>query len=462
MKEILNEVLQDVKPDEEEKEKLHDTYEELLKRVEEISSDLEVSVKPELVGSAARKTWISGERDIDLFLLFPPSTSREKLEEIGLEIGKHVTKGKGNEQYAEHPYTNAVINTFDVDIVPCYDIDDTSKLKSAVDRSPHHQKFIENNLTEEKANQVLILKKFLKGIKTYGSELKVHGFSGYLSELLIIHYGSFKKLIKSASKWQEQKIIAPQDDRTKEDLQKIFPKDSLIFIDPVDPKRNVAAALSKENYTKFVRASEEFLRNPNRNFFYPSPPPDSKEKIRKIIEKRKSKLFLIILKIPFNLVADIIYPQLRKTEEKLLENLKKKDFHPIRSNIWSDQNTAAIIIELQHAETSKVKKHIGPPLGIDAKPFINKHLNSDKKISGPFINDDGRLVFELERNSRIAGKVLEASLESGDGFGKHIAKSVEKEGFEIFEDGKILEKAGELGILEFFGDYLTNSLPWYR
>lgn len=462
MDEILNDVLQEAKPDEKEREQLSETSQEVKERVEEVSSELDVSVKPKLVGSAARKTWISGEQDIDLFLLFPEDTSREKLEELGLEIGKRVAKGKGSEQYAEHPYINAIINDYDVDIVPCYDIEDSSELKSAVDRSPHHQKFIQNNIDSEKANQVLILKKFLKSIKAYGSELKVHGFSGYLCELLIIKFGSFKKLIKSAKDWGDQKIIAPDDDRSKEDLQKIFPKDPLIFIDPVDPSRNVAAALSKKNYAKFVRAAEEFVQNPSKNFFTAPTVAKSEEEIRKILEKRKTKLFLITLEIKYDLVPDIIFPQLRKTEKKLREKLEMKEFQPLRSEVWSEGKKAAIIIEVEYPKLSKVKKHIGPPLGIDAKPFIEKHLNSEEKLSGPFINEEGRLVFELERSPRTAKEVLKWSLESGEGFGKHVAKSVEKEGYEIFEDEETVGKARELGALEFLGKYLTHCLPWYR
>lgn len=462
MDEILKDVLQDAKPNEEEKKQLANTSEELKRRVNEASSELEVSVKPMLVGSAARETWISDEREIDLFLLFPPETSREKLEEVGLEIGKKVSEGKGSEQYAEHPYINANIKEFSVDIVPCYDIEDPSNLKSAVDRSPHHQKFVKNNLTSEKADQVLILKKFLKGIEAYGSELKIHGFSGYLCELLILQFDSFKNLIKSAKDWGEHKIIAHEDGRSEEDLKKIFPEDPLIYIDPVDPARNVAAALTKKNYTKFVRAAEEFTRNPSEKFFYPEPAPQDKEKIKKIIKKRKTKLFLTTFTIPYDLVPDILYPQLRKTEKKLRKRLEMEEFQTLRSKVFSKGKKAAIIIELEYPEISKVKKHIGPPLGIDAKPFLEKHVSSEKKISGPFVNEEGRLVFELERSPRIAKEVLQNSLESGEGFGKHVAKSIEKEGYQIFEDEETVEKAEKLEIMDFLGDYLTHCLPWYR
>ncbi len=134
----------------------------------------------------------------------------------------------------------------------------------------------------------------------------------------------------------------------------------------------------------------------------------------------------------------------------------------MRSEVWSEGKQSAIIIELEYSELSKVKKHIGPPLGIDAKPFIEEHLDSEEKLSGPFINEGGRLVFELERSPRKAKEVIRNSLDSGEGFGKHITKSVEKEGYEIHEDEKIVETVKELGALDFLGRYLTYCLPWYR
>ncbi|KXA96256.1 hypothetical protein AKJ39_04870, partial [candidate division MSBL1 archaeon SCGC-AAA259J03] len=247
MEEILEKVLEKIKPKQAQREKMAKTRSKLIEKAENATSDYSLTIKPKIVGSAARNTWIleEGERDIDLFLLFPKDTSREKLEKIGLEVGRKISKGKGKEQYAEHPYIHTNIDGFDVDIVPCYDIEDPTNLRSAVDRSTHHQKYVKENLGLEKADQVLLLKKFLKGIGTYGSELRIHGFSGYLCELLIIHFGSFRKLIESAKNWGSSKVINPDDDRKKEELQKIFPNQPLIFIDPVDPSRNVAAAVSK-------------------------------------------------------------------------------------------------------------------------------------------------------------------------------------------------------------------------
>ena len=82
-----------------------------------------------------------------------------------------------------------------------------TQLKSAVDRTLLHTKYITSHLKEEQKSEVLLLKKFMSEIKTYGSEFKVGGFAGYLCELLILKYGTFEKLLENAQYWDYGTII---------------------------------------------------------------------------------------------------------------------------------------------------------------------------------------------------------------------------------------------------------------
>lgn len=462
MKKILSEVLQEIKPTKEEKKSLKETSEMLIDKIKNISSKLDVTIKPKLVGSAARGTWLSKEKDIDIFLIFPKDTPVNEMEEKGIQIGKTVSEGEGTEQYADHPYVKTEIEGFDIDIVPCYDVEDPANIKSAVDRSPHHQKYIEGWLTPEMKDQVLLLKRFLKGIGAYGSELEVHGFSGYLCELLIAHLGPFSNLIERASNWGKKKILTLSTDRSPEELERMFPKNPLIFVDPVDPQRNVAASVSKENYSLFIRACQDFNSSPNQKFFFPKDPTTSPEKLTEIIHSRDSRIFLISLKIPSDLVPDIIYPQLQKTKRTLVEDLKKKDFKVLRGDVWYGNQRALILLEMEVAELPKVREHLGPPLGIDPKPFVQKYLNSEEGLAGPFINEEGRIVFELKREYTTAKKVLEENLKSPNGFGKHIGEFLEQKGYEIYENEKTIKEAQKVDALTFLGNYLTRCMNWYR
>ena len=90
--------------------------------------------------------------------------------DAALEIARIVAP-EHEEKYAEHAYVHARVNGFDVDLVPCYLVEDASKLKSAVDRTPFHTKYVASKIVGLEGD-VLLLKQFLKGIGVYGSELK--------------------------------------------------------------------------------------------------------------------------------------------------------------------------------------------------------------------------------------------------------------------------------------------------
>ncbi|MFN4132965.1 MAG: nucleotidyltransferase domain-containing protein, partial [Candidatus Hadarchaeales archaeon] len=118
MKDVLAKVLRRIKPTPEDETRVKKVSHELLGRVEEAARNLGVSLKPLLVGSVARGTWRRGERDIDIFLLFPPELPVEELETLGLKVAREAAGGKGKERFAEHPYLHTRYNGFDVDLVP--------------------------------------------------------------------------------------------------------------------------------------------------------------------------------------------------------------------------------------------------------------------------------------------------------------------------------------------------------
>ena len=68
----------------------------------------------------------------------------------------------------------------------------------------------------------------------------------------------------------------------------------IIFIDPTYRQRNVLAALSYETFEKFKKSCNEFLKNPNVNFFKGKK--IDLEKIKKNAEKRKLEFILIEVK----------------------------------------------------------------------------------------------------------------------------------------------------------------------
>ena len=189
---------------------------------------------PEIVGlefggSYAKDTWLPKEADIDIFIKFKKSISNEKFVEISKKIGfDSMRKYNPYVRYSEHPYVEARIKKTKINIVPCYDVN-LGEWKSSADRSPFHTRFMQNELTPKMRDEVRILKTFLKLTKIYGAEIAKQGFSGYVSEVLILNFGNFENVIKSIAKIQQNQIIG--------NASKVF-ETSIVIVDPIDSNRN--------------------------------------------------------------------------------------------------------------------------------------------------------------------------------------------------------------------------------
>ena len=171
-----------------------------------------------VVGSVARDTWISGDRDLDVFMLFPPSVSREDLEENGIRLGREIVEEMGGipvEKYAEHPYINTIIDGLDIDLVPCYAVEDASSIQSAVDRTPFHTRYIKERIGGLE-DDVLLFKQFAKTGGVYGLDLMTEGFAGYLCEVLVLYAGGFGPLVESVSHWKPGMVIDIENHQQKD------------------------------------------------------------------------------------------------------------------------------------------------------------------------------------------------------------------------------------------------------
>ncbi|MFC2174460.1 CCA tRNA nucleotidyltransferase [archaeon] len=309
-----------------------------------------------LVGSIAKNTCLRGDKDLDIFILFDKKVPRKILERDGLEIGKKVAKAfavKSGTHYAEHPYTKTNIKGYDVDLVPCYDIKKGEKIISAVDRSPLHTEYMLANL--KKPDEVRLLKHFCKEIGVYGAEIETHGFSGYLCELLVLKFGSFRKVLEAASKWEFGEYI------TITEGNKEF-REPLVLVDPVDLERNVAAAVSEEKLCEFILLSREFLKTKKTPGHAP------------LLPKRGHAMAIEWSIGEEN--EEIIWSQLQRFEKKLVKQLEEKEFGVIDSAIWTDCcSKAQILLEFEVWELPPVNDHWGPRVydKTHAETFIKKY-----------------------------------------------------------------------------------------
>lgn len=440
--EIKAEVLERIRPLPEDKERLKEISGQIIASAQRLAAARGLELKAMLVGSAARNTWLSQDHDLDVFLGVAENADLgEALEVARLIAPEH------EEKYAEHAYVHARIDGFDVDLVPCYLVKDASRLKSAVDRTPFHTKYIGERVRGLE-DEVLLTKQFMKGVGVYGSELKVGGFSGYLTELLILHYGSFEKVLEAASRWRPGELI-DLEGRTSIAIEGALGREPLIVVDPVDPGRNVAAALTLDRMLQFAAASRCFLDRPNIDFFFPPrAKPLSDEELLALLEARGSSLMLVVLPAPA-VVEDVLFPQLRKAEESVRVLLEKNNFSLLRSDVGCVSGRAVLLFELEVFRLSRVSRRVGPPVweAEHLSRFLEAH---PEPLSGPYI-EDGRAVVELCRRYTRPQDLLAAKI-CGLSLGKHLSSAI-REGHNILvgpEIASIKDEEFRVFLREYF------------
>jgi tRNA nucleotidyltransferase (CCA-adding enzyme) len=436
---LREKVIEQYYPEKEELQQIKDKYREISDFIEQ-----EFDVNTHFAGSAGRRTCMKGDKDLDIFVPFDEDVGKKELENRGLEIGKKVFEefdGEYRIEYAEHPYTKGEINGHEVEIVPCYDTS-PEDIKSSVDRTPHHSQWVDQNLDEEERKDVVMLKRFLSAEGIYGSSLKIRGFSGYLCEVLISHYGGFEELIDSATKWQENQIIDAEEHhegKLPDSLKNKFKDEPFVVIDPVDPERNVASVLSKENFARFVHTSWKFQKNPGIKFFEEEEPEYTQFEVNQELKKRAD--FIVIEFEEPEEVEDVIYPQMRKTLGRLKILLNGHDFRIFNSGFHVAEPTR-IFFELE-STLPEIQEIKGP------KVFHGKdHLDQfTSKYENVYIQED-RIVAKTEREYPEAKELLKDFLESDleeKGISSHIAEKMKDYNFAdpATDDGKWLNYLGK-------------------
>jgi tRNA nucleotidyltransferase (CCA-adding enzyme) len=360
-------------------------------------------------GSFAKETWLKDDTDIDIFVKIDVSTSYQKFEELGKQIGlKSLRKYKPTLLYSNHPYVEAFIRGIRVNVVPCYDVE-KGKWQSAADRSPFHTQYIKDNLDEEKRKQVRLLKKFLKGIGLYGAEIATSGFSGYVTEVLILKFGSFKSVLERISNIKggsggEKEVISIET--VDQDIVRTF-NSHLIIIDPVDPRRNLGAAISTESIGSFVLAARAFLQRPSLDFFI------GLKRDTKDLKYTYKQLYPNLLVIEFSYSKrspDVIWGQLKKSLNALSKQLKLGDFRVIRAACSTDEKKLGVLVFLlESLELWPYRERVGPELfrRNAASSFISKNR---KQAVFMWIDDEMRIRCLVKRKEVFAKCYLSLKL----------------------------------------------------
>jgi len=441
---VESEVLKVIRPTPAQDRKVREVVEELSDKVVREARKMQVHIETMLVGSVAKGTHLK-DPDIDLFMLFPSSTPLEYLKRQGLELRKRIIDGR--EHYAQHPYVRGRYEGFLVDLVPCFRIRDTRSKLSAVDRTPFHTEFIIKNIKKGMADQVRLLKRFMKGVECYGAEAKVQGFSGYLCELLVMRYGTFKGVLEAASAW---KVGEHVDLPGFEEYGGTY-REPLTFVDPVDLSRNVASAVSHETLLRFIMASREYLAGPDAKFFFPKErQPWTPSKIKDVAGKRLHNTISVTF-AKLDLIDDVVYPQLRKSLTSMAALLERTDFGVEKTSIFVDDQTH-LLVEVTAMVLPGERKHRGPPVKSEnVNEFLAKWKG--KGQSEPYI-EDGRWWVMTQRQWTRGDELVKSKLGEIP-LGKDVKKLKQ---FTVESDDHLLSKEHLAALTNHFDD----RMPWQR
>jgi len=327
-------------------------------------------------GSFAKGTWLKDNHDVDIFVLFNNDHEcSDELEKVLKKVFGKVTRIHGSRDYFN-------INIYDLnfEIVPVYKIERPKDAKNITDISPLHAKWVRSKLNTELADDIRLAKLFFKAQGIYGAETYIKGFSGYVIEILTIHFGGFDKLIKTGSKMHIWDAVNPRGKkRVIIDKEKLSP---LVVVDPVQDNRNAAAALSAEKFNKFVKACNAYLSQPSEKFF----------EIKKVKLSDLKDKTLVIRASPLEGTKDVVGTKLYVVYGKILYYLTVEGFE-VTSSGWSWDEEGLYWFNVKSKELSKYKEQAGPPLDIEEHVRSFKAKHKGKKI----VEKDGRVYVVLLR-----------------------------------------------------------------
>ncbi len=465
---LCEEVTKRLTPSPQERLRIENLADTIRRHVSKTCGEKGLDADVRIDGSVAKDTWLSQEADVDIFIRVPSYFTRQEFERRCLEIAKSAMKGqKTVERFAEHPYLEAWVEGIRINIVPCYNVE-KGRWQSATDRTPYHTEYMKARLDERLRREVRLLKRLTKATGVYGAEIKTSGFSGFLCEILTLYSKSFGEALKSVATWKRRHIIDIDDIYAgrKSEVYDLF-DESLIVIDPVDPARNVAAAVAEKRMWEFVALSRALLKGPRIEFFYP---PATKTPTPKSLQKQALKIGSNLVFLAFgrvDAVVDILWSQLYKTERSLSNVLEEKNFTVYRSGAWSNErNLNVLVFELERNRISRTRRHLGPQVERreESERFLTRHLDASDTLAGPWIEKE-RWKVHKARACVDAISFLKNSLQAGGkeiGVGSRIAATM-KTGFRLLRETDIAKLAKrDADFAMFLSQFLAGTPTWSR
>ncbi|GBF08641.1 CCA-adding enzyme [Aeropyrum pernix] len=378
----------------------------LVARALEECEDLRLSIpayRVELVGSAAKGTLLRDKWEVDVFLLL--EARREEVRRLGESLLRSCLEGRLPYyfKYSEHPYATVSLMGMQADVVPApLAVDPRDAV--GVERTPFHTRYVRSRLEEKPwlVDDILLFKSFLKGIGVYGAETRVGGFSGYLAEVLIIHYGGFEETVKAASSWRPPVMVDTTGGKADLDmLARRYPDSPIIVPDPVDPSRNTAASVTPKRLAELVHAANIFLRKPSPTFFHALQPGEP-------CRRTLPGVMVLMSGNYSDHPPDSVWGRLKRLGERLYRATKARGYPALSYSFYTDEALeAAVYIHMESPSRYPIEGRLGPPTWDRerATRFTEKRLGEGGWV---WIGDDGRLSGARPYTGSAAGDVERA------------------------------------------------------
>jgi tRNA nucleotidyltransferase (CCA-adding enzyme) len=213
----------------------------------------------------------------------------------------------------------------------------------------------------------------------------------------------------------------------------------------------VASAVAPETLLRFVLASREYLKAPDKKFFFPAErDPWAEAVLRERAGKRVENLVSVTFP-KLDLIDDVVYPQLRKSLVNMASLLDRADFEVEKTTIHVDGLTH-LLIELSSIALPKERKHRGPPVNSEnVNDFLSKW--NSLGVSAPYV-EASRWYVMVKREFERADDLLRAKMKDVP-----LGKDVKKQGGLEVMSGKELLGEKHLAALTHHFD---ERMPWQR
>src|SRR3989338_721320 len=165
---MFENILKTIKPTKEEQIQVSDKVKEFLNL---INHNLK-NAKAIVAGSFAKGTWLSGNHDIDVFVLFGDNNNMsDYLEKAIKNSFKNYERIHGSRDYFIVNFKN-----LSFELVPVLNIHKPEDAQNITDVSPMHVGWVNKHSTQKIKDDIRLIKHLMKVNNCYGAETYVGGF----------------------------------------------------------------------------------------------------------------------------------------------------------------------------------------------------------------------------------------------------------------------------------------------